>query len=1050
MAHRIEIYSTIPDTRATIRKQKIKTLNLAQNVTDLWLADVYTIDKKLKQYDLEKISSMLTNPITQTSIINTQNVSGERGTSDSRIKSDRDTGHTPRSTGASNTKAMVLNKFTYAIEIGYLPGVTDNIATTTKEGISDLLKTTFTSEEGVYTSQLTFLTGKLSKSEALKIAGALYNPLIQRLHLKSYAEYIKDGGMDVIVPRVILKEKPKVLQVNLDVTDEELITIGKSGITGPDGIRRGPLALDLSFMQTIRDYFKKQKRQPTDIELESIAQTWSEHCKHTIFANPMDEITDGLFKTYIKKATEEIRKKKGKNDFCISVFTDNSGGIAFDDKYMVTHKVETHNTPSALDPFGGAITGIVGVNRDAIGFGLGAKPVANFYGYCFADPRVDIPLYKDEKKTMKMLSSRRIMDGVIDGVNAGGNQSGIPTPQGFVYFDESYRGKPLVFVGTVGLIPRKIKNKPSHIKKAGPGDYIVMLGGRVGKDGIHGATFSSEALSSGSPATAVQIGDPITQKKLSDAIIKEARDQLLYSSITDNGAGGLSCSVAEMAKESNGCMVELEKVPLKYAGLDPWEIWISESQERMTLAVPKKNWKKFSGLMQRRDVEATIIGEFTNSGKCIVTYDGKTIMDVDLDFLHDGLPPRPMQTTYHPPLFEEPDIPLPITKNTNETRKKISKKSAGAGISPATEHFLKLQEYHTGILINMLKRLNITSFEFISQQYDHIVQGNAVLGPLQGAGRVNGDTSVIRPILSSNKGVIMSQALYPTYSEIDPYNMAACSIDTAIRNAVAAGADPDYLAILDNFCWCSSNDPERLGQLKLAVKACYDYAVAYETPFVSGKDSMFNDFKGFDEKGKPINISVLPTLLISSFGVVNDITKVVSLDAKTPGDLIYILGETFDELGGSEYFAMNNGLGKTVPKVNAAKNKKLYAAYYKAIQKNLIASGISIGRGGLAVALAKTTIGGMLGATISLQNLPGNTSRDDYALYSESQGRILVTVAKENKAQFEKVLNGNVCKQIGEVTKDKTIKIKGLQGDEIINLKQDNAINAYRETFNTY
>ena len=379
---------------------------------------------------------------------------------------------------------------------------------------------------------------------------------------------------------------------------------------------------------------------------------------------------------------------------------DNSGAIKFDDKYLITHKVETHNTPSALDPFGGSITGIVGVNRDTIGFGLGAKPVANFYGFCLADPKKDISLYKDSNLTQKMLSSRRIMDGVIEGVNSGGNCSGIPTPQGFLFFDERYRGKPLVFVGTVGLIPQKIKNKLSYIKKAKTGDYIVMIGGRVGKDGIHGATFSSEALHSGSPVTAVQIGDPITQKKLSDAIVKEARNMLLYNSITDNGAGGLSCSVAEMAKESGGCVVDLEKVPLKYSGLAPWEIWVSESQERMTLAVPLKNWKKFADLMEKRGVEATVIGEFTNSGKCVVRYNKKTIMDIDMQFLHNGLPKKILRTKYNPVQNREPII---TQKND-----------------------------YTKDLLVMLERQNIASYEFITDQYDYLVQGELVFSPLEG------------------------------------------------------------------------------------------------------------------------------------------------------------------------------------------------------------------------------------------------------------------------------------------------------------------------------
>ncbi|HSW48481.1 MAG TPA: AIR synthase-related protein [Candidatus Saccharimonadales bacterium] len=996
MTTRIGIQAKDFDARAFVRLKKLNDLGF-KNITGIWIIDTYTVDKSFADKELNIIASQLAIPVTQDFIFSTikNNVSSKK-------------------------------KFSYAIEIGFLPGVTDNIAHTAKEIIEDKLKTKFDANEGIYSSQVTFLTGNIIKSEAEKIALSLHNPLIQRSHIKSYEAFIKDGGMDIIVPKVKLTKLPEVTEVNLDVSDQELEKIGKAGIANQDGTRRGPLALDLEFMKAIQKYFKKIGRNPTDIELESLAQTWSEHCKHTIFANPIDEIKDGLYKTYIKGATQKIRKDKGKDDFCVSVFTDNSGAIAFDKDYLITHKVETHNSPSALDPYGGSITGIVGVNRDTIGFGLGAKPVANFYGFCLADPRIDTPLYKDKNLSQKMLSSRRIMDGVIEGVNAGGNQSGIPTPQGFIYFDERFRGKPLVFAGTVGLIPRKIKGKLSHIKKANPGDLIVMIGGRVGKDGIHGATFSSEAIDSGSPAAAVQIGDPITQKKLSDALIKEARDQLLYNSITDDGAGGLSCSVAEMAKESGGCKVNLEKVPLKYPGLEPWEIWISESQERMTLAIPEKNWKKFSELMERRGVESTIIGEFTKTGRCIVDFNKKTIMDIDLAFLHDGLPKRQLKTA-------ESKI-KPYTSLSAKTQK--SK--------------LKETKDQNKMLTEMLSRLNLASFEFISQQYDHIVQGNLVLGPLQGRGRVNTDTSIIRPLLSSNKGAVLSLGMYPSYTELDAYNMAACSIDTAIRGAITAGGNPEYLALLDNFCWCSSNDPERLSQLKIATKACYDYAVAFGTPYISGKDSMFNDFNGFDKNGNAIKISIPPTLLISSIGVMDDINKAISIDLKFPGDLIYILGETIEELGGSEYFKLNDISGSTVPVVNAPKNLKLYKAYFNAAQKNLVASAISINRGGLGIALAKTAISGMLGANIKLNNLPGNSKRDDFSLYSESQGRILVSINPKNKNEFEKIMNDTIYSEIGVVTEKAELEVVGRNNKTVIKMGLNSAANAYRKTFKDY
>lgn len=990
MINRIEIITTVYDSRAELRQKKLFELSFFKKIKSLELIDVYTIDKRLTAKQLDQIGSSVINPVTQ----------------QYSVKSDK-------------TKSTIQrNEFDWAVEIGFLPGVTDNVAHTVRQISEDLLSVKFVDGEDVYSSQITLISGDLNKNEVQQIADSLYNPLIQRANIKNVKQFISDGGMDFIVPKVKLIKKPTVSKISLNLSDEELIKIGKLGIKNSDGTRRGPLALDLLFMKTIRNYFKKQKRQPTDIELESLAQTWSEHCKHTIFADPIDEIKDGLFKSLIKKATADIRKRKGKKDFCVSVFSDNSGGIIFDDDYLITHKVETHNSPSALDPFGGAVTGIVGVNRDTLGFGLGAKPVANYYGFCLADPRIDKKLFRGPNFTQPMLSSKRIMNGVVDGVNAGGNQSGIPTPQGFLNFDERFRGKPLVFVGTVGIIPRKIKGRLSHIKKARPGDYVVMLGGRVGKDGIHGATFSSEAMDSGSPATAVQIGDPITQKKLSDAIAKEARDLLLYDSITDNGAGGLSCSVAEMAKESGGVVVDLEKVPLKYPGLEPWEIWISESQERMTLAVPKNKWLKFKQLMDSRGVEATVIGQFTDGDRCQVMYNKKTILDIKMDFLHDGLPKRPMITSYHPIKNIEPKI----SENKN------------SGLT----------------LLSMLSKLNITGFSFISQQYDHVVQANSVLPPLQGRGRVNADASVFRPVLNTKKGVVMSQGLYPKYSDIDTYHMAACSIDTAVRNAIAVGANPDRLAILDNFCWSSGNDPEKLGSLKRAAQACYDYSVIYGTPFISGKDSMFNDFKGYDENGRPINISIPPTLLISSIGVVDDVDKVVSLDLKQPGDVIYLLGETKGELGASEYFALNGTIGNNVPKVDAKNNLKLYQKYYQAINNNLIASSVSLTRGGLAVALAKASIGGKLGVNISLNKVSDIIPRDDFILYSESQGRILVSVNPKNKNKFEKVFENVPHSLIGKVIDNQRFTIEGSNKKNIINLKVEDLEKAYKSTFRKY
>jgi len=971
------------DSQQRLFLKSWNNLGLKGKVTNVSIINTYTIDSEFSKDELVKSATALSNPTFEKFLIN----------------------------------ELPKEKFTYVVEIGFLPGVTDNVAHTAKETIVDLLHLKENNKFEIYTSKVFLISGTISKEDAQKIALSLHNPLIEQGIILN-AKDIKGNNLPLKIPKVILPKQTPIINVPLSVSDEELIKIGKEGIMGENGTRRGPLALDLESMKVIKKYFRELGRDPRDIELESLAQTWSEHCKHTIFANPIDDIKDGLYKTYIKGATNLIRKQKGKNparphdssgaggDFCVSVFSDNSGGIVFDKDYLVTHKVETHNSPSALDPFGGAITGIVGVNRDTIGFGMGAKPVANIYGFCFGNPEDTRALYKDKNLTHKMLPPKRIMEGVIKGVNVGGNCSGIPTISGFVKYDDKFRGKPLVFVGTVGIIPQKINGKLSHEKEAQVGDYVVVVGGRVGADGIHGATFSSVAMDSTSPATAVQIGDPITQKKLSDAIVKEARNMDLYSSITDNGAGGISCSIAEMAKECNGVIVDLEKVPIKYPGLQPWQIWISESQERMTLSVPKEKWNIFKKLMDSRGVEATIVGDFNNSGKCIVKYNNKEIMNISLDFLHEGLPKRHLESSAIIHNYNNPKVPVGISR--------------------------------TKILEELFGNKNVSGFSFISEQYDHEVQASSVLKPLSGRGRINTEAQVFRPILSSDKGVVLTSGLYPSYSLINTYHMAACAIDTAIRNAICVGASLSHLAILDNFCWCSSYDKSRLAELIESLKACYKYSVGYGTPLISGKDSMFNDFKGYDEKGNPVAISIPPTLLISAIGVMPDLGKTVSPEFKQAGDNIYILGETFDELGASEYYKMlaekqkSENIGNDVPKVNLEKNIKIYQVLEKAISKELISSAISVTSGGLAIALAKASVGGMLGCKISLKNIPGKTSLIDSSLFSESQGRIVVTVSKKNVKEFEKLVKNIPCSKIGTITKDNKFTITDSKNKKVV------------------
>lgn len=959
MALRIEVLTVAEDGRAKTLQGLFARMGKTARVR---VVDVYTLEHDIEDpANLNELVKSFVNPVTQTARV------GDGKTAD---------------------------RADWAVEIGFLPGVTDNIGHTA----SELLTLTLGGHQPVYSSQTLLIDGNVSESDVKAFAAALHNPLIQRAHIQK-----GDKPLPVFVPKVKLDNKGATVDdVDLNISDAELSAIGKDGIKNADGTRRGPLGMSLLYMKALQDYFKKEGRPAKDIEIETVAQTWSEHCKHTIFASPIDDVKEGLYRHYIKRATNDIRKAKGKDDICVSVFKDNSGAIIFDDNWLITDKVETHNSPSALDPFGGAITGIVGVNRDCMGFGQGAKPVLNRYGFCLADPASTPEYYRGKGKQNKMLSPETIMKGVVHGVNHGGNCSGIPTPQGFLYFDDRYAGKPLVFAGTVGLIPRTVNGKPAHEKRALPGDRIIMAGGKVGRDGIHGATFSSVALDEGSPATAVQIGDPITQKKMSDALVKDIRELGLYHAITDNGAGGLSSSVGEMGGDSGGFRLELDKVPLKYPGMQPWEIWISESQERMTLAVPPGNVKKLLDLLAKRGVEAWDIGAFTDSGRAQITWHGETIMDMSMDFLHDGIPETPLKTTFTRGGEAEPNLPEPDYKDA---------------------------------ILSLLSRLNICSKEFVSYQYDYNVQGSAVLGPLQGKGRVGSESSVSRPVLNSPRGVVLSQGLAPLYSDIDTYHMAAAAIDIAVRNAVAAGCPIEHLAILDNFCWCSADEPERLGQLKRACEAIYDVAVAYGTPYISGKDSMFNDFKGYNGNDNPVKISIPPTLLISGIGVIPDIANAVSIDPKQPGDLVYLLGDTRDELGGSEYYAMRGKLGNNVPETDTAKNLTLY----KKLSGFPFASAIAVTLGGLAAALSKSCLAGQMGMNITL---PGDL-RMDKMLFSESTGRVLVTIAPGDKAAFEKHFAG-FAHYLGVTTDQPTLKIGS------VSLALPDMDQAYRKTLMGY
>ena len=611
----------------------------------------------------------------------------------------------------------------------------------------------------------------------------------------------------------------------------------------------GQLYLSLVEMQTIQTHFRSLDRDPTDIELESVAQTWSEHCSHKTLAGRIryqDENGERHFENMLKEtifaATVKIREQAGDDDWCVSVFADNAGVVRFDNDYNVVFKVETHNHPSALEPYGGANTGIGGVIRDPMGTGMGAKPVCNTDVFCFAPPNTPA-----DELPPGVLHPRRVMKGVVSGVRDYGNRMGIPTVNGAVYFDPRYLGNPLVYCGNVGLIPTEMS-----FKEPKPGDLAVAVGGRTGRDGIHGATFSSAELTSESETLsggAVQIGNAITEKMVLDVLLV-ARDRGLYNAVTDCGAGGFSSAVGEMG-EKIGAEVNLETVPLKYDGLSYTEIWISEAQERMVLAVPKEKWDELKALCDSEDVEATVIGEYVPTGRLVLKYHGAQVADLSMEFLHDGRPPVIRDAVYD----QKPVVPLSTPD--------------------------KVDWDYTDELKDILGSLNVASKHWVIRQYDHEVQGGSAIKPLVGVQNDGpGDASVVRPRIDSPRGLVISCGMNPCYGDHDTYWMAASAIDEAVRNCVAVGADPSKIAILDNFCWGTTDRPETLGSLVRSALACYDLAVELETPFISGKDSLNNEFRpeGADEA-----ISIPPSLLISAMGQVEDVSRCVTMDLKTPG-----------------------------------------------------------------------------------------------------------------------------------------------------------------------
>ena len=780
--------------------------------------------------------------------------------------------------------------------------------------------------------------------------------------------------------------------------------------------RENMLSLSLPEMKAIQACFKKLRREPTDVELETLAQTWSEHCKHKTFNSEIEldvydssgkktrtEAIGNLFRETIVAATDEIAKTKSWKDDLVSVFKDNAGIIRFDEENCIAFKVETHNHPSALDPYGGAGTGIGGVIRDVLGAGLGAKPIFNTDVFCFAMPD------NKEKLPKGVLHPKRIFKGVVAGVRDYGNRMGIPTINGSITFHNQYLA-PLVYCGTAGIMP-------SWAAKKNPkaGDLIVVVGGKTGKDGLHGATFSSTELSEGTTTSVVQIGNAIEEKKMLDAIL-EARDKKLYNSITDCGAGGFSSAVGEMGKEL-GVEVELSEAPLKYSGMKPWEIWLSESQERMVLAVPQQNMQKLREICEREETGIAAIGKFTTTKKLILKHDGKIVAELGMNFLHNGVPKNKRKAVY---------------REKRDGKKQLQKRQN------------KAADYNV-ILKKLLAMPSIASKEWVIRQYDHEVQANTIIKPLIGAANDGpGDASVVRPVFGSRKAVAVANGINPRYGVISPYWMAAAAINEALRNIVATGGALSKTAILDNFCWANTDNEERLGTLVMAAKACKDFALAYGTPFISGKDSLHNEVVSESRK-----IPILDTLLISAIAVIDDIDKIVTTDIKKEGSSLYLIGETKDEMGGSHYNELL-GLGLEtgkVPSIDAEKSKKTFAAVEEAMSKKLVLSCHDCSEGGLAVALAEMCFAGGIGAEAKLENAPCSGDADsDALLFSESQTRFIAEVENGNETEFEAAMKKHGC-AYGRIGKTKGTRLAISRSGKLIDEDIAELKRAWQHTF---
>ena len=915
--HRLTLRPIDADPRAAAIERGAADLGLG-DLHEVFIADIVFIDGDLESADRDRLHSVLVDPLLQ------------------RGNWDLPTSH--------------------AVEITLQPGVTDSGADAVRHACERLgidIKAAATGRRIRFSDD---------------VSDELADEVISRLVANPIIERWAWGAIEPTHPGAGETESVAATIIPMRGADEgRLAAINTSRA----------LYLDPEEMVAIRDHFESLDRDPTDVELETLGQTWSEHCAHKTFRAVIDA-TGGPeggeqelvpLMQQLRTCTETIDA-----EFVKSAFVGNAGIVEFAKGTTIALKAETHNHPSAVEPFGGANTGVGGVIRDVLG--IAHKPIAITDILCFGP--ADLPLADLPEGS---LHPRRVREGVIDGVADYGNKIGLPTVAGAILYDRAYTTNPLVFAGCIGTSP----SRPLH-DGPNPGDRVLVLGGATGRDGIRGATFSSATMdaTTGEVAGAsVQIGDPIIEKLLIDVLIG-AED--LYSSITDCGAGGLSSAVGEMA-EGIGADVELDLVPRKYPGLEPWEVWLSEAQERMVISVPKRNVSAIVNRCKRVGVGVADIGEFTGDNILTVRSAGTPVCQLDTTFLHDGRPQRRMNAV------------LPDPNRTDLTTREVEDPAAA--------------------LLALLSHPNIASKATTIHRYDHEILGSTVVRPLIGAASDGPADGVVLAEPLAKHGIAIGIGVNPWFGQHDPEAMAYAVVDEAIRNVVAVGADPDKIALLDNFSWGDPRRESTLGELAAAVEGCCAAAYMYNAPFVSGKDSLNNEYIGTDGERH----AVPPTLVITAVAHVPDADRCITPDLVEPGNLLMLIGHTSSEFAGSH---LDKVLGEPPkPGVAPAPDPDApthYRHLHAAMQAGLVISCHDLSEGGLAVALAEMCLAGRLGA--SIDTLP----HDDHvtSLFSESMGRLIVEIEPRSAAAFMRVMDDQ-CLRIGEVSESGMLSLPGVE-----------------------